>query len=197
MRIIYLTVQVSLKAKKALHIKKMDEVILVDESDNPIGTQEKMLAHEEGNLHRCFSIFLVNNSGEILLQRRAANKYHCGSMWTNTCCSHQRPGENTEDATQRRLREELGIYASPKHAFSFVYKHKFDNGLTEHEYDHVCVGKYDGEVNMNPEEVEDFMWVSLDGLKEDILRNPKAYTPWLKIILNEHLEKLLPILQAP
>ena len=162
------------------------EVILVDKNDEEIGIEEKVKAHQEGKLHRAFSIFIFNSKGQLLLQRREKTKYHCGGLWSNTCCSHPRPGETLKDATHRRLKEEMGFDCEIKKSFHFVYQVEFNNGLIENEYDHVFIGKFDGDPNPNPDEVDAWKWVSIDGLKEDIDKNPEQYTPWLKIIIKEH-----------
>ncbi len=164
----------------------METVILVDRKDNSTGTEEKMKAHEEGVLHRAFSVLVFNKDGELLIQRRALTKYHSPGMWSNTCCSHPRPGEKTIDAAHRRLKEEMGFDCELKEAFSFVYRAGFGNGLTEHEYDHVFIGRYDGEIRPSPEEVSEYRWISIEQLKEEIRKNPEGYTPWLKIILDKH-----------
>jgi len=171
--------------KHTSQIAKMDEVILVDENDKEIGTQEKMEAHRQGNLHRAFSILIFNKKGETLLQKRAKHKYHCGGLWTNTCCSHPRPGESLEQATQRRLEQEFGFTAKLEEKFSFQYRAEFDNGLTENEIDHVFVGFFEGQPKTNPEEISDYKWISLTQLKKDIEKSPDKYTPWFKIILSK------------
>lgn len=158
----------------------MEQVILVDEADNQIGVEEKLKAHRDGKLHRAFSIFVFNSEGKLLLQQRALSKYHCGGLWANTCCSHPRPGEGTEIAAHRRLREEMGFDCPLKELFSFTYKAKFDNGLTEHEFDHVLIGKFDGTPKANPEEVESWKWVDIDELRNGIRQNPDKYVYWLK-----------------
>lgn len=159
-------------------------IVLVDEKDSETGTSEKIAAHRDGGkLHRAFSIFVFNNRGEMLLQQRAAEKYHCAGMWTNTCCSHQRPGETLEQAAHRKLEQEMGFDTRLKEIFKFTYKASFDNGLTEHELDHVFVGRFDGKPKPNPEEVGDWRWVGMPELKEDIAKNPSKYTPWFKIVL--------------
>ena len=157
-----------------------EKVILVDKDDKEIGIGEKIKTHKEGKLHRCFSVFIFNSKNELLLQRRARSKYHSGGLWTNTCCSHPRPNEPTEKSVHRRLKEEMGFDCEVKEIFSFIYKVKFDNGLWEHEYDHVFFGKFDGEPKPNPEEVDEWKWVSLEKLKKDIQENPDNYTYWLK-----------------
>ena len=159
-----------------------EHVILVDENDSPIGTMPKMEAHEKARLHRAFSVFVMNGNGETLLQQRAADKYHSPLLWTNTCCSHQREGESNITAGKRRLREEMGFETELKELFSFIYKAPFDNGLTEHELDHVMMGDYDGEPVINPSEVADWKWMKPEDIKSDIDRHPGRYTAWFKII---------------
>lgn len=168
----------------------MEQVILVDAKDQPIGTMEKLQAHKEGRLHRCFSILIFNQAGEILLQQRALNKYHTPGLWTNTCCSHQRPGEETLTAAHRRLVEEMGFDCALHEVYEFVYKVPFENGLWEHEYDHIIIGRYDGVVTPNPEEVNAYRWVSMDELKQNMKDNPRHYTPWFHIILDEHYDRI-------
>ncbi|MFQ5405810.1 MAG: isopentenyl-diphosphate Delta-isomerase [Candidatus Micrarchaeia archaeon] len=162
-----------------------EQLILVDKNDEETGTEEKMKAHEKALLHRAFSIFVYNSNGEILLQKRAVDKYHSGGLWTNTCCSHPRPGEALVDAAHRRLKEEMGFYTALKEQFSFIYKVKFENNLWEHEYDHVLIGKYDGEVKPNPEEVEEYKWIAPEQLENDVAANPENYTEWFKKALKE------------
>jgi isopentenyl-diphosphate delta-isomerase len=164
-------------------------VILVDENDNLIGTAEKMDAHKNPKLHRAFSIFIINSKDELLIQKRADDKYHCPGMWANTCCSHPRPGESLEKAAHRRLQEEMGFDTELMKVFSFIYKTEFDNGLTEEEYDHIFLGKWDGTPKINLQEVEDYKWISGDFLKEDIKKNPEIYTAWFKIALGQFLDK--------
>lgn len=161
-----------------------EHVILVDTDDNPIGNMPKLEAHEKGVLHRAFSIFIVNDKRELLLQQRALSKYHSPGLWTNTCCSHQREGETTLAAAKRRLKEEMGMEAPLEALFSFIYKAPFDNGLTEHELDHVLLGQSESNPVINPEEVHDWKWVTLDSLMHDITRQPELYTAWFKIIFN-------------
>jgi len=163
----------------------MDEVILVDKNDNEIGKEEKLKTHKEGKLHRCFSILVFNSKEELLIQKRAKNKYHSGGLWANTCCSHPKPGENTEIAAHGRLKEEFGFDCGLKPLFNFTYKKLFDNGLTEHEFDHVFIGITDSKPKPNKEEVEDFKWVSIENLKKDIKENPENYAQWFKIIINK------------
>lgn len=162
----------------------MEQVILVDHQDNEIGLEEKIKAHENGaKLHRAFSIFVFNEKGQTMLQQRAAEKYHGGGLWSNTVCSHQRKGESTIDAAHRRLREEMGFDCDMREAFAFEYQAPMDHGLTEHEYDHVVLGTYEGEPRPNPEEVQDWKWMDLDELKQDMKRNPSVYTPWAKMVI--------------
>ena len=163
----------------------MEEVVLVDEADNELGTGEKISVHREGKLHRAFSVFLFNSEGRLLLQQRAKSKYHCPGLWSNSVCSHPRPGERVEDAAHRRLKEELGFDCDLKEVFSFVYKVKFDNGLWEHEFDHVLVGSYEGMVKPNPEEVAGVKWLTLKELEEDFRSKGEIYTHWLKIAVSK------------
>ncbi|MEL7269117.1 MAG: isopentenyl-diphosphate Delta-isomerase [Bacteroidota bacterium] len=161
---------------------KEEMVILVDQNNEPLGLMPKMEAHEKAVLHRAFSVFIQNKEGQIMLQQRAASKYHSPLLWTNTCCSHQRDGETNIQAGKRRLQEEMGFEVELKELFSFIYKAPFDNGLTEHEYDHVMLGFYDGFPEINPEEVESWKWMYPHEIKEDIAENPEDYTAWFKII---------------
>lgn len=169
-----------------------EQVVLVDQEDNQIGLMGKMEAHEKGLLHRAFSIFVFNSKGELLIQQRAHTKYHSAGEWANTCCSHQRDGESTLNAAHRRLQEEMGFDVELNEVFSFTYKKEFGNGLTEHEFDHVIFGQYDDAPVMNPEEVADWKYISIEDLKKDIELEPEKYTIWLQIALKEvetHLSK--------
>jgi isopentenyl-diphosphate Delta-isomerase len=170
----------------------MEQVILVDEHDHETGTMEKMQAHVEGRLHRAISVFLFNIKGELLLQQRAAGKYHSSLLWTNTCCSHPRPGETPKDAATRRLQEEMGITCELKEAFSFIYKAELDHNLTEYEYDHVFTGVTDAPPAPDKTEVAGWKYVDVDTLKRDIQRHPEEYTEWFKICLRDWSEKLTP-----
>lgn len=161
-----------------------EQVVLVDRDDNHIGLMEKLEAHEKGLLHRAFSVLLFNDKKELLLQQRAFDKYHCGGLWTNTCCSHPLPGEDVADAALRRLKEEMGIECDLHKSFDFIYKAEFGNGLTEHEYDHVFFGLFSGDPVINPDEVADWKYMSLSAIKKDIADYPQNYTPWFKIILD-------------
>ncbi|MAG15991.1 isopentenyl-diphosphate delta-isomerase [Candidatus Woesearchaeota archaeon] len=163
----------------------MEEVILVDENDKQIGTAEKLQAHKDGKLHRAFSVFVFNSEGKLLLQQRAKSKYHSPGLWTNTVCSHPRLGESVEQAAHRRLKEEMGFDCELKEAFTFTYKTKFDNGLTENEFDHVLIGNYDGNPTSNPEEVESWKWVEMEELKKDIQANPENYSYWLRVAIDK------------
>jgi len=160
---------------------EITNVILVDEQDNPIGVHEKLDAHKQGLLHRAFSIFIFNSKGEMLLQQRAINKYHCGGLWTNACCSHPVPGEQTDLAAIRRIKEELGFMVPVQKIFDFVYTASFSNGLTEYEFDHVFVGEYDGVIQYNPEEVMDISYKPLADISDLLQINPKQFTPWFAI----------------
>ena len=168
-----------------------EQVILVNENDEPIGLMGKMEAHEKGLLHRAFSVFVFNSKQEVLLQQRAACKYHSPNLWTNTCCSHPRAGETNQQAGERRLQEEMGLQVPLQEVFSFIYKAPFDNGLTEHEYDHVLIGYSDAQPQINPEEVASWKWLSLEAIKEDILQEPEQYTAWFKIIFEKFYHHLL------
>ena len=162
----------------------MEHVILVDEFDNAIGTMEKLEAHQKGILHRAFSVLLFNSKGEILLQKRAIGKYHSGGLWTNTCCSHPLPGESMEEATRRKLIQEMGIDLTPEFAYKFIYKTNLDDNLIEYEYDHVFIGTHDGDPLINDEEVEDWKFTDLSSLRADIKESPEAYTYWFRLIIN-------------
>ena len=158
-------------------------MILVNEKDKEIGREEKLKAHKLGLLHRCFSILVFNSKGELLLQKRAVGKYHSGGLWSNTCCGHPRPGEDVIAAAERRLKEEMGFECELKEVMSFSYKTELDHGLIENEFDHVLIGKYDKDPVLNPEEAEDWRFVSLEKLEKVIEENPARFTVWLKIIL--------------
>ncbi|WP_411031590.1 isopentenyl-diphosphate Delta-isomerase [Spongiimicrobium sp. 3-5] len=169
-----------------------ENVILVNQFDEQIGTMPKMEAHEKAVLHRAFSVFIMNEKGETMLQQRAAHKYHSPLLWTNTCCSHQRVGETNITAGKRRLKEEMGFETELKELFSFIYKAPFDNGLTEHELDHVMLGYYNQEPTINREEVMDWKWMKPMDIKRDITKNPDRYTAWFKIIFDkfyDHFEQ--------
>ena len=157
-------------------------VILVNEKDEKIGLMPKMEAHKKAILHRAFSVFIFNSKNELMLQQRAAHKYHSPLLWTNTCCSHQRHGESNIEAGTRRLGEEMGFTTGLKEVTSLIYKAPFDNGLTEHEFDHVMTGFYEMDPDINKEEVEDWKWMPVDAVKSDIELNPEIYTAWFKII---------------
>jgi isopentenyl-diphosphate Delta-isomerase len=163
----------------------IEMVILVDENDQEIGLMEKQEAHEKALLHRAFSVLIFNQFGETLLQQRAFSKYHSAGLWTNACCSHPRAGESTIEAAKRRLNEELGFSCDLHLKHSFIYKAPFDNGLTEHEFDHVYFGNYQGQMQLNPDEVAAVKWVSIDWLKQDVLVNPAHYTVWFRMILEK------------
>ena len=162
-----------------------ENVILVNEKDEPIGLMPKLEAHEKAVLHRAFSVFILNEKNQLMLQQRAHHKYHSPLLWTNTCCSHQREGESNLQAGNRRLREEMGFQAELKELFHFIYKAPFDNGLTEHELDHVMIGYYNENPVINLEEVEAWKWMDIEAVKEDISVHPELYTVWFKIIFEE------------
>jgi isopentenyl-diphosphate delta-isomerase len=167
-----------------------EKVILVDKQDNPIGLMPKMEAHEKGVLHRAFSVFILNNAGDLMLQQRALHKYHSPGLWTNTCCSHQRDGESNIAAGQRRLYEEMGFVTPLREVTSFIYKAPFDNGLTEHELDHIMIGQYNDEPIINPDEVADWKWMPIDAVRDDINQHPQNYTVWFIIIFEQFYEKI-------
>jgi isopentenyl-diphosphate delta-isomerase len=162
-----------------------EQVILVNENDEPIGLMPKLEAHQKAVLHRAFSVFILNDKNEIMLQQRASEKYHSPLLWTNTCCSHQRDGETNIQAGTRRLFEEMGFETPLQELFHFIYKALFDNGLTEHELAHVMIGKYNQAPKINHEEVENWKWMSIDAIKTDMTQNPTIYTVWFKIIFDE------------
>tara|TARA_R110002020_G_scaffold56979_2_gene157099 strand:+ start:2872 stop:3390 length:519 start_codon:yes stop_codon:yes gene_type:complete len=168
-----------------------ERVILVNEQDEKIGLMPKQEAHEKGVLHRAFSVFIFNNNNELMLQQRALHKYHSPGLWTNTCCSHQRDGESSLEAGKRRLSEEMGFVTDLKETTSFIYKAPFDNGLTEHELDHILIGNFEGTPNINIEEVASWKWMDLEEVKKDIKINPKIYTAWFKIIFDKFYQHLL------
>ncbi len=160
-------------------------VILVDKHDNQLGLMEKIEAHKKAVLHRAFSVFILNDNNELLIQQRALSKYHSPALWTNTCCSHPRNGESVLNAGTRRLKEEMGFETELYSLLSFIYRAKFDNGLTEHEFDHVLFGYYNDDPSINKLEVMDWKWVNLDFLKNDIITNSELYTIWFKIIFEK------------
>jgi len=161
---------------------KKENVVLVDRNDNPMGLMPKLEAHEKGVLHRAFSVFILNRKGQLMLQRRALDKYHSPGLWTNTCCSHPRESESNIEAGVRRLKEEMGFTTPLKSMFSFIYKSKFDNGLTEHEFDHVLLGYYDKPPFINAIEVSEWKWMSLEKIILEIKNKPEDFTVWFKII---------------
>ena len=167
-----------------------ENVILVDKNDTQIGLMSKLDAHKKGILHRAFSVFVLNNNNEIMLQKRAYNKYHSGGLWTNTCCSHQREGENSIEAGKRRLLEEMGFETELKIITSFIYKVEFENGLTEHELDYLLIGRYLKSPVINKQEVADWKWMKIELIADDIKLNPNNYTSWFKIIFDKFQNKI-------
>lgn len=167
-----------------------EKVILVNQKDEPIGLMPKMEAHEKGLLHRAFSVFIFNEKKELMIQQRAMSKYHSPGLWTNTCCSHQREGESNIEAGKRRLQEEMGFTTELDDTISFIYKAPFDNGLTEHEFDHILVGNYNGEPQLNPEEAESWKWMGLEDVAKDMEDNPSLYTEWFKIIFEKYYQSI-------
>ncbi len=168
--------------------RKEENIILVNEKDNPIGIEEKLKVHKQGKLHRAFSIFVFNSNGDLLIQQRNKTKYHCGGLWANTTCSHPRTKESVIEASHRRLKEEMGFDCQLKKLFKFHYKASFDNGLTENEIDTVLVGFYDGNPKINKQEVSDYKWISLKELEKDIIDNPNKYAIWFKIAIKRFLK---------
>jgi isopentenyl-diphosphate Delta-isomerase len=169
---------------------KEENVILVNENDEQIGLMPKMEAHEKALLHRAFSVFVFNNKSELMLQQRALDKYHSPGLWTNTCCSHQREGETNIQAGKRRLQEEMGFVVDLQESISFIYKAPFDNGLTEHEFDHILIGKYDKKPKINPDEVADWKWMPIEDIKNDMVSHPEIYTEWFKIIFEKFYQHI-------
>lgn len=159
----------------------MEEVILVNEQDEQSGTIGKLEAHEKALLHRAFSVFIFNNKGQMLLQQRASTKYHSGGLWSNACCSHPRPGEETLAAAKRRLKEELGFETALRKIFHFTYKTSFSNGLTEHEFDHVYTGIYEGDVTPDTLEVSNYTFKSMQEINDNLHSSPQKYTAWFQI----------------
>lgn len=162
-----------------------EEVVLVDEFDNAVGVMEKLEAHQKGLLHRAFSVFIFSSGGKMLLQRRASSKYHSAGLWTNACCSHPRPNENTLDAANRRLKEEMGLVVKLTYKTRFTYSTKFDNDLVEHEVDHVFVGITDTDPIINVEEVESYIWMTTTDIKDQLSINPDLFTSWFKIAMEK------------
>jgi isopentenyl-diphosphate delta-isomerase len=169
-----------------------EEIILVDEDDNPIGFETKLKAHEDGGkLHRAFSVFIFDGTGRMLLQRRAKTKYHFGGLWSNACCSHPKREEELQDAARARLLQEFGFRTELEEVFSFTYRASdVESGLTEYEYDHVFYGEFNGKPRPNPDEIEDWKWVDLSKLMADIESNPDHYTPWFKTAIHRVIEHL-------
>ena len=172
--------------------ERNEEIILVDANDEQIGFETKLTAHENGGkLHRAFSIFIFNDAGKMLLQRRSKKKYHFGGLWTNTCCSHPKREEKLQDAARTRLRQEFGFDTDLKEIFSFTYRAPDPNsGLTEYEFDHVFYGEFNDEPQPDPDEIEDWKWVDLTELLADLESNPYEYTPWFKIAIHKVIENL-------
>ena len=172
-----------------------EQIILVDDNDNEIGTMEKQEAHLKGKLHRAISVFIFNSKGDLLLQQRAISKYHSGGLWSNACCTHPRKGESTEKAAKRRLVEEMGMRCDLNFRFSFVYRAELTNGLIEHEFDHVYFGESDDEPILNAEEAENFKYENIYTLISNVKKNGSEYTEWFKICLEE-VKKYLELKQT-
>jgi isopentenyl-diphosphate delta-isomerase len=169
---------------------KEEQVILVDERDNAIGTMGKMEAHQKGLLHRAFSVFIFTHEGQMLLQQRAQEKYHSGSLWTNACCSHPRAGETVEQAAERRLHEEMGLSCHLEHQFAFIYRAELDGDLIEHELDHVIFGTTDQKPVLNKKEAQSWRYIGLDELEQEITSDPDSFTSWFRICLPNVLEQV-------
>jgi len=172
-----------------------EQIILVDDNDNEIGTMEKQEAHLKGKLHRAISVFIFNSKGDLLLQQRAISKYHSGGLWSNACCTHPRKGESTEKAAKRRLAEEMGMRCDLNFRFSFIYRAELANGLIEHEFDHVYFGESDDEPILNAEEAENFKYENIYTLISNVKKNGSEYTEWFKICLEE-VKKYLELKQT-
>lgn len=166
-------------------------ILTLDEQDREKGYMEKMEVHQKGILHRAFSVMIFNNKGEVLLQKRAKGKYHSPGLWTNSCCSHQREGETLTEAVSRRIRQELGIECDCKEVFNFKYRVEFDNGLIEHELDHVFIGYYNGKVFPDEDEIEEIRWISLDKLNKEMMEHPEDFTYWFKILMKQPKKQLI------
>lgn len=163
-----------------------NQIILVDKNNSVIGIEDKLIAHKEALLHRAFSIFIFNDKEELLIQRRALGKYHTPGLWSNTCCSHQKAGETTIEAANNRLKEEMGFNCELMEVYSLIYKIKLNLKLWEHEFDHILIGYYNGEVFPNSKEVSEYKWIRFETLKSEIILNNKIFTPWFKIILERY-----------
>ena len=161
---------------------KKEYVVLVDSSDRERGIMEKLQAHLSSELHRAVSVMIFNSKGEVLLQKRAAGKYHSAGRWSNASCTHPQPNEKPGDAAKRRLREEMGLDCQLTKQFEFIYRVTLDNGLTEHEYDHVYAGVCDDKPAINPNEVSDWKYISLVDLKRGLNENPHQFSAWLRFI---------------
>ncbi|MGH9929724.1 MAG: isopentenyl-diphosphate Delta-isomerase [Pyrinomonadaceae bacterium] len=173
----------------------LEEVILVDENDRIVGKAEKIAAHLNGNLHRAFSVFVFDESGRLLVQKRAPTKYHSANLWSNTCCSHPRPGETTNEAAQRRLKEEMGFTCELKEVCNLIYKVQLDNNLFEHEFDHILVGTFDGVPQPDKSEVDDWRWIEIKNLVDEVRVYPHRYSYWLRVLIKEPALQLLPTFQ--
>jgi farnesyl-diphosphate farnesyltransferase len=181
---------ISTRVRTEVTLKQSEEVILVNEKDEVIGVEEKIKTHQLGALHRAFSIFIFNSMGQLLLQKRASTKYHSQGLWSNTCCGHPRLGESTEQASRRRLQEEMGFDCQVSEVFQFLYRAKLEGGLIEHEYDHVLVGSFNSDPSPSPNEVDNWKWINLEKLKLDVQANPETYTCWFRIALDMLLPSL-------
>lgn len=168
-------------------VENAETVVLVNRRDEAMGIVDKIIAHRLGKLHRAFSIFIINSEGQLLVQKRAATKYHSRNLWSNTCCGHPRPSESVEQASRRRLIEEMGFESNLREIFSFLYRANLEDGLIENEYDHVLLGSFEGVPEPNPSEISDWKWIDVASLRVDVRRNPESYTYWFRISLDHFL----------
>jgi len=167
-----------------------ERVVLVDEQDKELGSMEKLKAHYEGILHRAFSVFIFNENGQLLLQKRANGKYHSGRLWSNSCCSHPRPGEALDIVVRRRLMEEMGFACHTREIFSTVYKAKLDNDIIENEFDHIFIGEYNGLPNPEPQEVEEWKWMDITEIKNHIKVQGQNFTVWFPLLFDNVIRYL-------
>lgn len=169
-----------------------ETVVVVNEQDVAVGVESKTRAHVLGVLHRAFSVFVLNDAGQLLLQRRALMKYHSRGLWSNTCCGHPRPGESVENAARRRLKEEMGFESSLRRVFHFRYRANLEDGLIENEYDHVLVGSFNGVPEPDPVEISEYRWIDPLTLRSDLSAHPETYTYWFRISIDRFLRTIEP-----
>ena len=167
-----------------------NDIVLVNEKDEVLGTMNKLLVHQKGLLHRAFSIIIINDRGQMLIHQRQNNKYHSGGLWSNACCSHPQKDEETIKAAHRRLNEELNMSCSLKPIFSFIYKIELDNDLIEHEFDHVFIGRTNHTPDFNKDEISHVKWIDIDHLREKIKKEPNIFTFWFKLLMIDYFHKI-------